>query len=347
MSKDVKGLNKLQLTMLFSTMVFLIMLMTIPLVFGCMYLLWRAGAIDPKHLEGTPLIIFAIISLVIGTVISLFLSRRPLKPLQEIMNAADRIAGGDYSARIHLRGPAKIRQLGDSFNHMAEEIGSVEMLRTDFVNNFSHEFKTPIVSIRGFAKMLKNNDLTPEEREEYLDIIIGESERLTDLATNVLNLSKVEQQAILTDKAQFNVSEQIRLVIAMLDRKFSKKQIGISFDCGEVFLNGNEELLKQVWINLLDNSIKFSPENETVEVCIFADSQQVHITFTDHGEGMPQETASRVFDKFYQGDASHTLKGNGLGLTIARRIVALHNGSIKVASTNETGTTFEVCLPLH
>ncbi len=124
----------------------------------------------------------------------------------------------------------------------------MEMLRSDFVNNFSHEFKTPIVSVRGFAKMLKRDDLTDEERNEYLDTIITESERLAELSTNILNLTKIEQQTILTDKKQFNVSEQIRLVIAMLSGKWQEKRLEFDFDCGEIYLTGNEEMLKQVWM---------------------------------------------------------------------------------------------------
>lgn len=168
--------------------------------------------------------------------ISLFLF--PLKSFLTVCKAADKIAEGDYSVRIHLDNSEAFARLSDSFNHMARELGSVEMLRSDFVNNFSHEFKTPIVSIRGFAKMLKRDDLTPEKQSEYLDIIISESERLAALSTSVLTLTKIERQTILTNKKEFNVSEQLRLVIAMLSDKWQKKQIVFDFDCGEIFLVG-------------------------------------------------------------------------------------------------------------
>ena len=162
-------------------------------------------------------------SIGVGTTLAFLFSKLPLKPIRTVCEAADKIADGDYNVRINLKGPAEFIQLAESFNHMAEELGSVEMLRSDFVNNFSHEFKTPIVSVRGFAKMLKRDDLTDEERNEYLDTIITESERLAELSTNILNLTKIEQQTILTDKKQFNVSEQIRLVIAMLSGKWQEK----------------------------------------------------------------------------------------------------------------------------
>ena len=309
-----------------------------------MFILTHLGVIDRSKHSGIPFIMFSLVSLIMGTVFAAMISRRPLSPLREIINASDKIARGDYSVRLALKGPPEITQLSDSFNHMAQEIGSVEMLRSDFVNNFSHEFKTPIVSIRGFAKMLENYELTPEERKEYLDIIISESERLTELADNVLNLSRIEQQTIITNRKYFNVSEQIRLVIALLDSRWSEKHIDILFSSDEVFLSGNEELLRQVWINLLDNAIKFSPDYSTVEVRIVPSDENVTITFTDQGDGMTDETAAHVFDKFYQGDTSHTTKGNGLGLAIARKIVELHGGTIRIKSTNETGTIFEIVL---
>ena len=261
------------------------------------------------------------------------------------MAAVDKIADGDYSARIDLKGTEDFKTLSQKFNHMAEEIGSVEMLRSDFVNNFSHEFKTPIVSIRGFAKALKWEDLTTEEREEYLNIIISESERLSDLAANVLYLSKIETQTILTNKATFNVSEQIRLVIALLDQKFSEKHIEIIFDCKEFFIRGNQEMLKQVWINLLDNAIKFSPENGIVTVQIHPVQEQIIFRISDQGSGMSSEIMTHIFDKFYQGDLSHSTSGNGLGLAIVKKIVELHKGTVSVSSSDR-GSTFEVKLPL-
>lgn len=337
--------KKLRLSLLFGVIFFAIMLLTILLVFAGMFLFSHFGFISSDHLERLPLFLFAIVSLAVGTILSVFLSKRPLAPLREIMDAADKIASGDYSTRIHLKGPGELKQLNTSFNHMAEELESVEILRNDFVNNFSHEFKTPIVSIRGFAKILKNEDISLEEKTEYLDIIMSESERLAELATNVLQLSKLEQQTILTGQKNFNVSEQIRLVIAMLDQKWSSKNIDIIFDSPEIYLSGNEELLQQVWINLIDNAIKFSPDYGTVQIKAIEASEKISITVSDQGEGMSPDTAKHIFDKFYQGNTSHTTQGNGLGLNIANRILQLHKGSLAVKKTNDEGTDFEVLLP--
>ena len=343
--REKKRFQKLELSLLFALIVFFIMLLTILLVFGGMYFLFRLQIVTGLQLKSLPLLLFALVSLITGTVLAAMVSKCPLSPLRKIMKATDRVAAGDYSTRIYFKGPLEFKQLSESFNHMAEEIGSVEMLRHDFVNNFSHEFRTPIVSIRGFARMLKRDDLTTDERNEYLDTIIDESERLAELASNVLNLSKIERQSILADKKHYNVSEQLRLVIALLDGKWSDKHIDITFDCGEIFLYGSEDLLKQAWINLLDNAIKFSPDYGTISLAIHLQGQTVVFSFADQGEGMSEETAAHIFDKFYQGDTSHGTKGNGLGLTITKRIIELHGGSIAIASTGKEGTVFEIRLP--
>lgn len=333
------------MALLFAAFVFVIMLFSMAIVFGCMILFTHLGIIDYPNSFHQPLYLFAVVSLLVSVFMAVFTSHRPLKPWYVLMNAANEISNGNYSVRVNTKGPEAIQELYCSFNHMAEELGSVEVLRTDFVNNFSHEFKTPIVSIRGFAKMLKRSDLTEIERDEYLDIIISETERLTELSNNVLNLSKIEQQTILSNKKSFNVSEQIRLVIVMMLSKWSKKPVNVTFESDEVYLIGNEELLKQVWINLLDNAIKFSPDNRNVEINIFTEENGIRFNFTDCGNGMTIESTSHIFEKFYQGDISHTVQGNGLGLTISKRIVELHSGTIHVAHSDENGTIIEVYLP--
>lgn len=321
MSNTKQKFKNLRLTLMFAFLILAILGLTILLVGARTFLLSYLGIVDGSKLERFPLFLFGIVSVIVGTVLSIILSYLPLAPIREIMAATDKIADGDYSARLNLRGPEEFRTLSDKFNHMAEEIGSVEMLRSDFINNFSHEFKTPIVSIRGFAKALKWDDLSAEERNEYLDIIISESERLSDLASNVLYLSKIEQQTILTNKRHFNLSEQIRLVVALLDGKLTEKQIQVHFDCGEFFFTGNEEMLRQVWINLLDNAIKYSPNHGMIEIQMEQKNHKTTVLVANQGDHIPPETSSHIFEKFYQGDVSHTTKGNGLGLAIAKRIV--------------------------
>nr|WP_242841372.1 HAMP domain-containing sensor histidine kinase [Lachnoclostridium phytofermentans] len=341
-----KKCGRFRLALLFAFIIFIIMLVTVTLLFGIFIVLSHYKMFESMSARAplTPIFLFAVVSVIIGTIISIIFSRIPLSPIREIISAADRLAEGDFSVRVKLKGPQEFQKLNTSFNHMAEELESIEILRSDFINNFSHEFKTPIVSMRGFAKMLKYNDLTKEETDEYLDIIISESDRLAELATNVLNLSKIENQTIVTDKTRFNVSEQIRRVVVLLEKRWMEKNLEIAFDCEEIFLYGNEELLKQVWINLIDNAIKFSALNSIIDIQIIQNQEYVVITISDQGTGMSDDTKNRIFDKFYQGDTSHATKGNGLGLTIAKKIVELHDGKIQIIKSDQSGTSFEVNL---
>lgn len=341
MNKVKSIFKKFQLTLIFAAIVNVIMFVTMVLTFGGTFLLSHIGLIENDDVKHFPLVAFCIASILIGTIIAIIFSKKPLKPFRQIMEATDKIADGDYTVRLALKGPEEIQKLGSKFNHMAEELSSVEMLRTDFVSNFSHEFKTPIVSIRGFAKALKWDDLTPEERDEYLDIIISESERLSSLSLNVLYLSKIENQAILTDKKRYNLSEQIRLAVALLDQKLSEKQLEIIFDAKEFFIEANEEMMKQVWINLLDNAVKFSPVGGKVEISMKQTVDNISVKISDQGVGMSPETKEHIFDKFYQGDLSHSTSGNGLGLAIVKKIIDLHGGNITVHSSDK-GSTFEI-----
>jgi signal transduction histidine kinase len=304
----------------------------------------------PSHTGGglfATVLILMLTSIIVGTSVSLIVGRIPLKAIREVIIATNRLAEGDFSARIDISFPPEFRKLTESFNRMAKELGSLEMLRTDFINNFSHEFKTPIVSIKGFAQMLKHDDLTDAEKNEYLDIIIRESERLTMLATNVLNLSKVENQTILSEKRRFNLSEQIRRCIVMLETKWEQKDIVWLLDIDEVFFAGNEEFLNQVWINLFDNAIKFTPKSGRISVVLKAFEHHIHFSIRDTGCGIPAESIGHIFDKFYQTDISRARAGNGLGLSIAKKIVELHDGSLSCRSEAEQGAEFIISLPVQ
>lgn len=315
------------------------------LIFTGAHILAYFHFVDKAHVNHFPLFAFSLTSIIIGTIIAIFFSRKPLRPFREIMNALDRIADGDYTVRLHLKGPEEFKTMSDKFNHMAKELDSVEMLRKDFVNHFSHEFKTPIVSIRGFAKALKWEDLSNEERTEYLDIIISESERLSTLSTNILYLSKLENQTILTDKKMLNVSEQLRRIIVLLDHKITGKNLELLFDSQEYYLLGNEEMLRQMWINLLDNAFKFSPEGGTVSILIREASGRIEFQITNEAPTLSDEALKHLFDQFYQSDPSHATPGNGLGLSIVKKILDLHSGTISVSSADNR-CTFEITLPV-
>lgn len=294
------------------------------------------------------LLVFAMASVIMGCLFTWVFSRKVLSSFRETIDAMERLADGDFQVRLDLEDTMmrENRQMQESFNHMAEELGSLEVLRSDFVNNFSHEFKTPIASIRGFARMLQREDLTKEERKEYLEIIVDESERLTRLATNVLNLSKIENQIILTGQTDFNCTEQVRRIIALLEPRWSKKKLRFLLEADELTIHGNMEMMEQVWINLLDNAIKFSPEGGEVKLFLRKRPGCMLFTITDQGPGIAPEAQEHIFDKFYQADVSHTVQGNGLGLTITKKIVELHKGSVRIKRSDASGTALEVMLPM-
>lgn len=344
----------LALTMLFSFVVFCILFITIIIVNAGVLFLARTGVLKSEHLNLSPvelvMMLIAVASLIFGTLISAIAARIPLKPFNTIISGLNQLASGNYKARIRfgrlLRRHPAMEEMTESFNTLAEELENTEMLRADFINNFSHEFKTPIVSIAGFAKVLKRGHLTEQEQAEYLDIIEEESLRLANMATNVLNLTKVENQAILTDIEAYNLSEQIRGCILVLERQWSKKQIDFSLEFGEHQIEANEELLKQVWLNLLDNAVKFSPCGRTVEVRIRTEGESVQVSVINEGNEIPPEAQKRIFNKFYQADESHAAEGNGIGLAVVKCIVQLHGGMVTVHSENGL-TMFTVRLPRY
>lgn len=340
-----RSIKKIRLTAVFAILVFFILILPMIISFISFSIMHELGIRPAGGHRGTPLFLLVIISLSTGLAFTFVFSYMFIRPIRTLEKAADKIAEGDYSVRVNLNGIEEFKQLGERFNHMAEELGSVEMLKSDFVNNFSHEFKTPIVSLRGFAKMLKNEDLTAEEKCEYLNIIIDESERLAELSSSILNLSRLEQQTILTDKTRFNVSEQIRLVIAMLDSRWHTKNIDFSFDDADIFIEANREMLEQVWINLIDNAIKFSDEKGKVEIRIEKNGAEVLVKIKNYGTYITSDKAPHIYEKFYQSDASRTTKGNGLGLSIVKEITELHKGNIRLLESGENGTIFEVTLP--
>lgn len=263
--------------------------------------------------------------------------------VKTVLAGIRQLSKGDYSVRISATGTSEEKELAENFNLLAEELENTDILRSDFINNFSHEFKTPIVSMKGLVELLKKENLKPEKRNAYLKIIEEELDRLSNMATNILNLSKIENQKILTDITEFNVSEQIRTCVLLLEKKWEKKKLDLSLDFGEFYYRGNEDLLKQVWINLLDNAIKFSFEHGSVKVDMAKTDGRLIVNVSDTGETIPEKEIERVFDKFYQKDKSALSAGNGIGLSIVSHIIALHKGSITVKSQNGI-TTFSVTL---
>lgn len=286
----------------------------------------------------------ALASLPIGAALTGIFITFPMKPIQRLLLGMDRLSKGHFEERLNPADFRPMKEMAHRFNALAEELQNTEMLRSDFVNSFSHEFKTPIVSIRGFARLLQRSNLTEAQRQEYLNIIVDESTRLSNMASNVLNLTKVEKQSRLTEVERFNLSEQIRKCILLLEKKWSPKGISFAADFGEMDIAADPALLEQVWLNLLDNAVKFSPENGVIEVRLNCSADEVCVEVANHGPEISEEEKKHLFVKFWQGDMSRATEGNGIGLSVAKKVVELHSGRIDVRSMPEE-TAFCVNLP--
>lgn len=340
--------QRTSLTLIFSGFVFSVLLIALGLstliLFAVEVLMGESATLDTPQV----LLLVVVSSVIMGSGAALLLSKFPLTPINKLVNAMNRLATGDYNVRLEFKGPfynnSTFREISGSFNRMAEELENTELLRSDFINNFSHEFKTPIVSITGFAKLLRRANLSDEERAQYLGVIESESLRLSQMATNVLNLTKVENQSILGDTNTYNLSEQLRSSLLVLEPKWTAKNIEIAPDFAEHDIEAAEELLKEVWINLIDNAIKFSPEGGAVSIGIKESESSIAVSVSNLGEAIPEDKRERIFGKFYQADESHSGQGNGVGLAIVKRVVELHGGDVRVLCSGGINT-FVVTLP--
>ena len=350
-SRIKKRTQKVSLTLLFSLLSFCVLLVAILLAWGLVMLLIQLNVFEGVSEEirmSNIVIVMSLTSLVMGAGLAMIAGKIPLKPFNKFVNGLNSLAAGNFKTRLSYKGPLAnhptVFEVTESFNKLAKELENTEMLRSDFINNFSHEFKTPIVSIAGFAKLLRRGNLTDEQKMQYLNAIEEESMRLSYMATNILNMTKVENQEILTDITEFNLSEQIRFAVLLLEEQWSKKNIELQLDFDEHMIEANEELLKQIWINLVDNAVKFAPRCATVGIDICATAQSYIVSVSNTGSDIPIEKQKRIFNKFYQADESHAQDGNGIGLAVVKKIVDLHSGWVSVKSENGM-TVFVVELP--
>ena len=290
-----------------------------------------------------------IVCAIISVPLSVLFGRYYLRPIHTLISATKEVKKGNFTVRVPNEADGELHTEMDvlfhNFNEMVKELGGIELFRNDFINNFSHEFKTPIVSIRGFAKELQYSDLDEAQKKEYAKIIAEEADRLAKLSISVLELSKLENQQIVTDKTAFELDEQLRQCILLQEPAWSEKEIDMIPELERVEFYGNEEMLGHVWRNLISNAIKFTPTGGIVTVRLTADDDYATVQVSDTGIGMDEETQRHIFEKFYQGDKSHTRAGYGIGLTVVGRVVSLCEGSIEVESRPNEGSTFTVRLP--
>ncbi|MGN1099887.1 MAG: ATP-binding protein [Christensenellales bacterium] len=345
--KDNAKKSKKHIRNLYVFSLSMVVFVVITIVLITWYILLATEAITVEYLlsyGGVFMFLFIIASVLLGMGLAVLISILIFRPMNVLINGITKLSEGDYSVRIELKGFEAMRNLATGFNNLAAELENTEILRSDFVNNFSHEFKTPIMSISGLVGMLQKGNVPKEKQTEYISIIADETERLTSMATNVLNLSKVENQVILTSKAKYNLSEQIRDCLVLLEKKWAQKNLELCVDFDEVEITACEDMMKQVWYNLLDNAVKFAREGGRLSVSIERGNTDVRVTVSDEGAVIAPENIGKVFNRFYREDSSHSQEGSGIGLSIVKRITELHGGCVRVASADGE-TSFTVILP--
>ncbi len=270
------------------------------------------------------------------------------RTIAHIVEATEKMVQGDFSVRIEkpdYAGSDDFEDIISAFNKMAEELSGVEALRGDFISNVSHEMKTPLAVIQNYAQLLRGENLTEDERREYVEIINRSSGKLSSMITNVLKLNRLENQKIFPKKERFDLGENLAECLLGFESVWEKKNVQLdTYIEDEVFVEADPELITLVWNNLLSNAFKFTPEGGKVTVVLCVRDGDAIVRIADTGCGMTREVGARIFDKFYQGDTSRATEGNGLGLALVKRVVDILRGEIYVESTLGEGSAFTVSI---
>ena len=342
--KPLKILDSINIGFVISVAVILIITVGIFIL-----LLWGFSELGYINLESMDdfgffiFLTFAISSVGIGFGLSFICRKLIFDPVNDLLEGFTKLSEGKYDTRLEIGKYSATNQINEKFNSLAIELENKEIFSQDFINNFSHELKTPIVSIKGLVSLLDDNNLPKEKQKEYIEIIKQETDRLSLMTTNILNLTKYENQEILTDISKYNLSEQIRTCILLLEKKWTEKNLTLDIDFDEYDIYASEDMLKQVWINLLDNAVKFAYKDSILKVDIKEEKKCYIISISNQGKTIDEDKLDKIYNKFYQVDKFHSKEGNGIGLSIVKRIIDLHKGMISVESKDEL-TTFSVTL---
>lgn len=296
-------------------------------------------------LNDSPFAFFVLCAVCIAAGLAVLINSFFLKPISMLSESMKKVSGGDFS--IRLKENSKIKEIGElnhSFNAMTDELGATEVLQSDFVSNVSHEIKTPLNAIEGYATLLQDSDCTDEERKRYTEKILFNTKRLSELVGNVLIISKIESGTVDINKDNFRIDEQIRQSIMLLEPKWVEKEIEFDIELDEITYKGDRNLLLHVWNNIIGNAIKFSSRGGLVTIRLEQVANGVRFFVDDCGPGISETAKKHIFDKFYQEDSSHKQEGNGLGLALVKRIVDMSDGKIEVENLPESGCRFTVTL---
>lgn len=301
----------------------------------------ESGTYNPLWMVFMIPAMFAIVLPIIIIIVNLI-----YKQIDVLSNAMSDLANGKKDVYIPIAKSSAFTVLYEDFNKMAAEIAGIQLLRNEIVDGFSHELKTPVASINGFAKLLLEETLPAEKCKKYLQIIAKESDRLAGLVHSNLLLSKIDTQEIITDKESYNLGKQIRDIAIAMETAWSKKEINLSVELPDVLYVGNASLMESLWQNLLSNAIKFTPQNGEISITLTKTRDNITVSFSDTGIGISTESQEHIFERYYQVSTSSVAQGYGLGLSIVKRIVRLCGGKITVKSKEGEGSTFTIQLPI-
>jgi signal transduction histidine kinase len=270
----------------------------------------------------------------------------PSRIWNELGDAMDRIANGDFSVRLTSPRSGVMAEIVESVNNMAAGLGTVEQQRQEFISNVSHEIQSPLTSIGGFASLLRDGDLDEATRQHYLDVISAEVQRLSKLSDNLLRLSTLESGAEL-DRSRYSLDEQLRSIVLALEPQWTAKHLDVGLDAAPTEIEADADMLHQAWLNLVQNAIKYTPDGGRVRVTMRTLPDRVRVEVVDTGIGVAASDLPRVFERFFRADKARSGEGNGLGLSLVKRVVELHGGEVGASSRPGVGSTFSVTLPLN
>ena len=279
-----------------------------------------------------------VVMVLLGGVLAFFLSRRIARPIAAVNESAKSLAKGQYEIRFEGSGCREVAELADTLNYAAEELSKVEGLRRELLANVSHDLRTPLTMIKGYSEVMR--DLPGENTPENVQIIIDETERLTNLVNDLLDLSRLEAGVVPLDRTRFNLTESIRAILTRYDKLAGYH---FPFQAGEaVWVCADELRISQVVYNLVNNAVTYAGADKTVSLCQTVENGKVRISVTDTGEGIPADKLKDIWERYYKVDKEHKRAqvGTGLGLSIVKNILDLHGGSYGVESELGKGSTF-------
>ena len=342
MKKKRNGRSSLRLRFILICMSQLVLVAALSELAGWVFRHWFG--VTPE----LPIFVWAMVfSGTIGVAVTNHMTKMLIDPIAKLRSAMREVADGDFKVEAKCESRIQdVQDIYDSFNSMVRELSTTETLQTDFISDVSHEFKTPINAIEGYASLLEGEP-SPEEQRAYVEKILFNTRRLSALTGNILLLSKLSNQSILPQKTQFRLDEQIRQAIVALEQKWSEKELGFEVELAETPFFGYESLLPHVWTNLIGNAVKFSPKGGEIRIKMMRTEGAVVFTIEDDGPGIVPGDEEHIFTKFYQSESSHGMEGNGLGLALVRQIVEMSGGSVDVQNLEVGGCRFTVRLPLE